>query len=170
MAQEKEITMQGLSWAVGIRPEFFNYYEEVGQGIEEQIRQHNADVRQRRDAEIQTKIMQTVEVLEQSDCPVTLTATLEALGLTQGILSRNYPRLWAQLNTAVRVLRARCRAAQIAGYLARIDAAAAQLVAQGVRLTHEAIRNAAGLTIGHCQAPMLRAALRHWAGHFGPGN
>ena len=99
----------------------------------------------------------------------TMTALDLHVGLSSEYLRRHRPDLFVKVQEAIREHAAQRRATWTQAMCARIDEAAAQLIAQGARPTYVALRQLANLNKYQAKAePLIRELLQKWVGDFAP--
>jgi len=166
--QDEEITLRRIGQVLGRNSDYLNSYPELAGYVRKVIRQHNAQVRQRRYEALLAHITHIIQALKHSNEAMTIEMFSQQVGLSYKQLRKRYPELHAMVRQAVQEHRARITASRIQAQIAQINEAAARLVAQGTRLTYETILKEAGLSEHSDKCPVVRERLQRWTGSFAP--
>jgi len=166
--QDGEITLRMIGQALRLNPDYLHSYPDLAGYVQEVIRQHNAQVRQRRYETLLVHIAHAIRALKHSNEAVTIETIAQQAGLSYKQLGKSYPRLHAMVRQAVQQHRARIKAARTQAKIAQINESASRLVAQGARPTYETILKGAGLSEHSDKSPVIRKLLQQWTGNFAP--
>jgi hypothetical protein len=151
----------GLKGHLNIDPVLRAYVREV-------LQQHNSKVKQKQEKALREAVLQALEQLPYCDEDVKVEEIMLQAGLTYKVCHQNYPNLRVLISQAVTAHRKRLKALRIEAEVQQIEAAAARLMSQGVRLNYKTILREAGLSEYGSKHPKLQEALLRWNGNFAP--
>ncbi len=167
LAQEQEISLAQVNEALGHSNNYLQYYPSSFQQVQEAIQLHNAQVQQRRQAELADKLAHALQELKGSLVDVPIPEIARRIGLTYHGLTQTYPEFHRQVQQAVAEHRAELKSARCERECGQINEAVVRLIYQGVSLSYRAILAEAGLDKYRVQCdPAIRDLLRQWIGEF----
>ena len=171
LGQEEEITLGRVSQALGFNSGYLRNHPDLKERVKQLIQEHNARIEQQRYERLAASIVHLIEKAERGDGTMTIKNIAEQAGLSYSRLCSSYPELYQMVRQAVREYQARMRVLRTETRCAKINEAAARLVAQGSRLTYRAILEEVGLHKCSAQAdPAVMDLLRRWVGDFPSGD
>lgn len=168
LAQNREITLQQVSQALGKKGDYWHMCCEETDFVHELIQQHNVRVRQQRDEAVFTQIARGVESLQNSSRIVKVEEIAKQAGISYKQLRDHYPELRLKVHEAIQEHRTRLKEIQIENQIKQIDVAATRLIAQGCRLNYRIILETAGLSPYADKSTPIRDALMRWVSNFAP--
>lgn len=169
--QAAEITVSQISRALGYDSDYLGSQPELSTWIQEQIQGHNQAAHQSQAAQQAAAIMQALQEMQLQEQPVRIEAIVARAGFSCRTLRRNAPELHAVVLQAIIEHRQRLAAAHTQTDCDRINAAVADLSAQGARLSCAAILREAGVSKHRTRHnPILRDLLEQWLGDPAPGH
>jgi transcriptional regulator with XRE-family HTH domain len=168
LEQDQEITLRQVGRALGANSDYLHSCQNQTKLVCRMIQQHNARVRQRRDAAVSAQIARSIEDLQSSDRIVKVEKIAEQAGISYRQLRKHYPELRMKIHDAIQEHRTWLKQIQLANQIRQIDDAAKRLAERGVRLNYQIILREAGLSrYAHHSAP-IRDALARWVSNFAP--
>lgn len=167
--EDQEITLHHVTRALGRHSGYLRQFPDLKARVLEMASTHNPQVKQRRYEALSARIVQAVDEAKKGRIPMTVLDIVLQAGIRYEKAYCSYPDLLAVVREAVAEYEARMRVSRSEARCAKIDAAAAHLVAQGIILTQKAILEEAGMVRNNLKCdPIAQAQVRRWVDDFFP--
>jgi DNA-binding XRE family transcriptional regulator len=165
--QDKEITLRGVGQALGYSVDYLHSKPFLLERVRQVAQTHNPQAQQRRYEALSAQLSDILGKMKNSGERMTITGIAEKVGLSYKVLLYNYPELHARVRQAVQEQKARIKTLQEEKWRTQIDEAATRLIAQGSKITGNAVLRAACISVGAAQSiPTVRKLLHHRIGGF----
>jgi len=139
------ITVTRVGRALGHNDDYLRTDPDVFAYVQAVAQRHNAQVQQQRYGTVEAQLADALTEAKRRLGRISLHQIIRPLGLTYSRLKAAYPDLHQRLRQEVERERAARQATRRERHAAQIDAAAIQLIAEGVRLTYTGLLKAAGV-------------------------
>jgi DNA-binding CsgD family transcriptional regulator len=166
---QEEITLERVGRALGRTAAYVRAYRDIADDVLSAARRHNAVLRQRRHEAIATRVIEALAAATGAADPPSTLAIARRAGVDRDRLQLTHPELYARVRRTVEAGRAAMRAARRQRQIARIAAAAAGLIADGIPLTYTGLLDAAGVDRYYgFRDPIIHDLLAQWIGDPAP--
>lgn len=169
--EERVITLRRVAQALGRNADYLQTVPELTTLVRTVAARHNDGRRHVKAERLDARVTQALERVLGAADPPSLRAVAQQVGLDRERFQAAHPAIYARAREAVDAERAARRAARHRQRLARIDAAARSLVAQGRPLTYTGLLAAAGVDRYYgFRDPRIHDRLEQWVGDPRPGD
>lgn len=163
--REEAITLASVARTLGRQPDYLQTVPAVAALVRSVAARHTPALRQRRAADLATRLEGAIATLKDHPGPPSTRAIAHQVGLERARLQVTHPDLYARVRQAVEAERVARRTALRQGQIAQIHAAASRLVAAGSRLTYTGLLKAAGVDRYYgFHDPLIHDVLEQWIG------
>lgn len=165
--QDEEITLREVGQALGYSVDYLHSKPDLLERVQQVAQPHNPQVQQRRYEALSAQLSGILDKMKHNGERMTITGIAQKAGLSYKVLLYNYPELHAMVRLAVQEQKAQIKALQEEKWRAQIDEAATRLIAQGKKISGNAVLGVVGIRVGAAQSnPMIRKLLHQRIGGF----